>query len=102
MVVTYREYEPHESLREDVRCFWVMQTEYPDGSVQDVVPDACVELMFNFGSPYVPMTAPADATIPVASVVGFQVKTVRFRVSGTVKVVAARMHAWAALTLLQD
>ena len=101
-VVHYREFAPHETLREDVRCFWAMQVEYPEGGTQEVVPDGCVELIFNFGRPYLPLSDPTVTSVPIASVVGFQDRTVRFRVSGTVKVVAARMQAWAALTLLQD
>jgi len=98
----YREYPPHAALREDVRCLWILEQAYPDGSIQDVTPDGCVELIFNFGSPYSPRNAAVDSRLPTAFLVGFQHKTIQFRVSGTVKIVAARLHAWAALTLLQD
>ena len=100
--VVYREFRPHELLREDVRCFWVLDMEYPKDGVQDVVPDGCVELIFNFGSPYRPLTGRVVEPPPVGFVVGFQDKTVKFRVSGRVRVVAARMQAWGALTLLRD
>jgi AraC-like DNA-binding protein len=60
-----------------------------------------VELIFNFGSPYTPLTGP-PAALPVAFIVGFQNKTVQFRVEGTVKIVAARLFAWGALPVLQQ
>jgi hypothetical protein len=40
--------------------------------------------------------------LPVAVIVGFQNKTLPISVDGTVKVVAARLFAWGALSLLQD
>src|SRR5262249_17436273 len=52
-------------------------------------------------APYVPEggTAPALA---VASVVGLQTRTIRFRVEGVVKVVAARLRPWGALFLVRE
>jgi len=98
----YREFTPHEALRDDVRCLWILEQDHPEGSIQAVTPDGCVELILNFGSPYRPMAGRAKAPLPTAFIVGFQDWTIRFRVSGTVKVVAARLNAWAALTLLDD
>src|SRR5262245_2263445 len=98
----YHEHTPHEALRDLVRCFWTLEKDYPEGSIEEVTPDGCVELIFNFGSPYVPMTEPPSAALPVAFVVGLQNRTVRFRVEGTVRIVAARLHGWSAAALLAE
>jgi AraC-like DNA-binding protein len=98
--VKYHEYNPPDSLREEVKCFWILDHEYPDGSIQDVTPDGCVELICSFGSPYVPVTVDADSPLPPVYVVGFQDKTIQFRVSGRVQIVAARLLPWAVLSLL--
>ena len=98
----YREHVPHGLLKDFVKCFWTLETSYPQGSVQDVTPDGCVELLFNFGSPYFPFAEPDAGPLPVASFIGFQNKTLHFRVEGTVKVVAARLFPWGAMTLLSD
>ena len=98
----YQEYPPHSILKDIVKCFWILEADHPSESIQEVVPDGCVELIFNFGSPYVLMTATGSYSLPIASVVGFQNKTLQFQVTGTVKVVAARLFAWGALAILKQ
>lgn len=98
----YREYPPHAILQDTVKCFWIHEETYAADAVYDIAPDGCVELIFNFGTPYVLLTTTPPTTLPAAVIVGFQDKTIPLRFSGTVKVVAARMFAWGALTLLQE
>lgn len=97
----YHEFEPHETIRDDAKCLWVLEKEYPPDGFEDVTPDGCVELICNFGSPYLRPEPPHDP-LPVGFIVGFQTRPVRFRVSGVVKIVAARLHPWGALALLND
>jgi AraC-like DNA-binding protein len=66
------------------------------------MPDGCVELICSFGSPYVPLTIEGEGPHPPAYVVGFQNRMIQFRVSGRVRIVAARMHPWAVLSLLES
>jgi AraC-like DNA-binding protein len=61
-----------------------------------------VELIFNFGSPYLLASTTPPRVLPAAVLVGFQKKTLPIRVAGTVKVVAARLFAWGTLALLED
>jgi hypothetical protein len=52
-MLKYKEYPPHASLREHIKCFWVLEREYtPEFPVEEVTPDAFVELILNFGTPY--------------------------------------------------
>src|SRR4030095_15159436 len=69
---------------------------------QDIAPDGCVELIFNFGSPYLLRTTDPPTALPRAIIVGFQNKTIPLLLHGTLRVVAARLFAWGALALLQD
>jgi AraC-like DNA-binding protein len=98
----YHEYRPHSILQDTVKCFWIHEGTYAAQDVQDITPDGCVELIFNFGNPYLLLTTTTPCTLPAAVIVGFQRKTIPIRVDGTVKVVAARLFAWGALALLQD
>ncbi len=98
----YHEYEPHESLRETVRCFWIHEAEYPSRTEQDIAPDGCVELIFNFGDPYRLRRTPRPIPLPPAVIVGFQDKTIPLLLRGKLKVVAARLFAWGAVALVQD
>lgn len=96
----FREYQPHDLLRDDVRCFWILDTEYPEDGHEDVTPDGCVELILSFGQPY--RSPETGRPLPTAFLVGMQNRTVRFPVSGRVRLVAARLHPWAARSLLSD
>jgi AraC-like DNA-binding protein len=100
--VNYHEQQPHSILQDTVKCFWTHEGTYSADAVQDITPDGCVELIFNFGSPYLLRTTTPPRALPSAIIVGFQKKTIPISVDGTVKVVAARLFAWGALALLQD
>jgi AraC-like DNA-binding protein len=100
--VKYHEYHPHAILRDTVKCFWIHEGGYSAETSQDITPDGCVELIFNFGSPYLLRTTTPPSPLPVAFIVGFQDKAIPILLRGAVKVVAARLFAWGALALLQD
>jgi AraC-like DNA-binding protein len=100
--VKYHEYTPHAILQDTVKCFWTHEAAYSADSVQTITPDGCVELIFNFGSPYLLLTTTPPRALPTAVLVGFQKKAMPIRVDGTVKVVAARLFAWGALALLHE
>jgi AraC-like DNA-binding protein len=100
--VKYCEYRPHSILQDTVRCFWTHEATYSAESIQSITPDGCVELIFNFGSPYLLLTTKPPCILPRAVIVGFQKKTISISVNGTVKVVAARLFAWGALALFQE
>jgi AraC-like DNA-binding protein len=100
----YKEYAPHTSLQDHVKCFWIMEREYtPEHPTENVTPDASIELIVNFGDPYVLQTEGApDRTMPRAILMGLQSKPLIFRCDGTVKLVATRFYAWGALPFLAD
>jgi AraC-like DNA-binding protein len=98
----YHEFRPHSILQGTVKCLWVHEGTYAAENVQAITPDGCVELIFNFGSPYLLLTTTPPRALPTAVIVGFQRKTLPVSVNGTVKVVAARLFAWGALALLED
>jgi hypothetical protein len=98
----YQECKPHPVLADAVRCFWTHEGTYAAETIQSITPDACVELIFNFGSPYRLLSATPPRVLPAAILVGFQKKTLPISVDGTVKVVAARFFAWGALALRAD
>src|SRR5262245_32094063 len=100
--VKYHEYKPHQLLEDTVKCLWIHEGTYPSESKQDITPDGCVELIFNFGSPYQLLTTDPPTVLPPAIIVGFQDKTLPIQLHGTVKVVAARLFAWGAMALLHD
>lgn len=98
----YLEYLPHSSLQRHVKCFWILEREYTPGNpVECVTPDAWIELILNFGAPYVLRAeAMPDREMPPAFLVGLLKKPLLFRSDGTVKIVATRFHAWGVLPFL--
>lgn len=100
----YQEHLPHPSLQDHVKCFWIMERDYtPEHPVENVTPDAFIELIVNFGAPYVlQMEGAPDREMPRAILVGLQSKPLIFRCDGTVKLVATRFYAWGALPFLAD
>lgn len=80
-----------------MKCFWILEKEYTsEDPNEEVTPDTYVELIFNFGTPYVLQTGEGfpDREMSVAFLVGLQHKPLLFRSSGTVKIVAIRFYAW--------
>lgn len=100
--VKYHEYDAHEILADTVKCFWIHEATYRSETAQDIDPDGCVELIFNFGDPYRLRTTDPPKALPAAVIVGFQNRPMPLLVSGTLRVVAARLYAWGALALVQD
>src|SRR5262245_32980077 len=53
-VIKYQEFMPHTVLQDDVKRFWILEKEYTtEDSIEEVIPDACIELILNFGSAYI-------------------------------------------------
>ena len=90
----FHERKPHAILEDTVRCFWTHEDTYAADTIQSITPDGCVELIFNFGSPYLLLTTTPPRVLSTAMLVGFQKKTMPIKVAGSVKVVAARLFAW--------
>jgi AraC-like DNA-binding protein len=98
----YQEFLPHASLRDYVKCFWFLERDYTlQDPNEEVIPDACIELIFNFGAAYVLQTdGLREREMSAAFLIGLQNKPLLFRSSGTVQIVAARFYAWGALPFL--
>jgi len=98
----YQEYLPHASLRDYVKCFWILERDYtPEDPNEEVIPDACIELIFNFGARYVLQAEGLrEREMSAAFLIGLQNKPLLFRSNGTVQIVATRFYAWGALPFL--
>src|SRR5262245_29061274 len=98
----YQEYSPHASLRDYVKSLWILERDYtPEDPNEEVMPDACIELIFNFGAPYVLQAEGlGERAMSAAFMIGLQKKPLLFRSNGIVKIVAARFYAWGALPFL--
>ena len=60
----YHECRPPSILQESVKCFWTHEATYSADEIQEITPDGCVELIFNFGSPYQLWSTTPPAVLP--------------------------------------
>jgi len=101
-VIQYQEFIPHTVLQDYVKRFWILEKEYTaEDSVEEVVPDACIELILNFGSAYAQVEGAKERELPNVCLIGLQTRPLTFRANGVVKIVAARFFAWGALPFLK-
>jgi len=90
--VKYHEYNPHLILQDTVKCFWIHEGDLCLDTEQDITPDGCVELIFNFGSPYLLRTTTPPSALPVAIIVGFQNKTIQYVIGTSPKTFARTLR----------
>src|SRR5262249_38914984 len=99
----YQEFIPHATLQDSVKRFWILEKEYTAADeIEEVIPDPCVELIFNFGTTYTEVDHSPARKLPNICLVGVLSKPLRLRAEGVVKIVAVRFFAWGALSLLKN
>ena len=102
-VKKYQEFIPHSTLQDSVKRFWILEKEYTaQDRIEEVTPDACVELILNFGNPYAVISGSAKRELPNICLVGLLTKPLRLKAKGLVKIVAVRFFAWGAFAFLKN
>jgi AraC-like DNA-binding protein len=102
-VKRYQEFIPHDTLQDSVKRFWILEKEYTaDDEIEEVSPDPCVELIFNFGTAYSEIGSSPARKLPNICLIGVLSKPLKLRAAGVVKIVAVRFFAWGALSLLKN
>src|SRR5262245_5509289 len=103
-VTKYQEFIPHTVLQNHVKRFWILEKQYTaEDSREEVLPDACIELILNFGSAYVQIEETgAQRELPEVSLIGLQRKPLIFQSAGLVRVVAVRFFAWGPWPFLTN
>src|SRR6266540_5838334 len=91
----YQEFLPHQVLQDDVKRFWILEKEYTaEDSIEEVIPDACIELIMNFGSTYVQIGGSILRELPKVCLIGLLNKPLILQARGVVKIIAVRFFAW--------
>ena len=98
MPTRYQEYLPHKLLQEYIKCFWTLARDYvPGDDLEEVLPDTFVELIFNFGAPYLREKDTEVIEIPKIYFVGLLQQPLPLRAQGLVNLIAIRFYAWGVL-----
>jgi hypothetical protein len=99
----YQEFIPHSTLQDSVKGFWVLEKEYTTADpIEEVTPDACVELILNFGRPYSGIAGSVQCELPQICLVGLLSKPLKLEAKGVVKIVAVRFFAWGGPCFSQE
>jgi AraC-like DNA-binding protein len=102
-VIKYQEFIPHTVPQDLVKRFWILEKKYTlEDSREEVIPDACIELILNFGSAYVQIGGSTPRELPKVCMIGLLSKPLMLQVEGIVKIVAVRFFAWGALPFLKN
>lgn len=91
----YREYAPHPSLAPYVACYWTLHGEVASGDESDqaVVPDACMDILFNL--------APEAPGSTASRVIGTMTRPLGVRRVGTLDLLGVRFRAGGAVPFLR-
>lgn len=102
-VKKYQEFIPHSTLQELVKRFWILEKDYgAEDGIEEVTPDACVELILNCGNPYSVISGSTKRELPKVCLVGLLSKPLRLKAAGLVKIAAVRFFAWGVLAFLKN
>ncbi|MGH2534361.1 MAG: helix-turn-helix domain-containing protein [Thermomicrobiales bacterium] len=95
-------YVPHPRLRPYVQDLHIWEYAPMGGGVREWLPDSGVELMFGFGAPLAVVDGPGGRgrDMPQCYRVGLMDRPITLRVTETVRLVGAKLHAWGAGPLL--
>ena len=103
MHLDYTEDRPAGRLADIVRCVWTLRggdVDTHDGEPQPVLPDGCVELVFNLAAPF-RQRLPDGRTItqPLHMVVGPASGPTVITPSGAVDIIGVRLQPWSVSVL---
>ena len=102
-VKKYQEFIPHAALQDSVKRFWILEKKYTaEDRIEEVTPDACIELILTFRNPYSVLGGSAKRELPNVCLVGLFSKPLKLKAEGLVKIVAVRFFAWGALAFLKN
>jgi len=91
----YREIQPRPPLDRFIECFWTLES-YGNAALtkpESILPDGCVELILNFGTPFRELTENGtERQQPAHFLVGQMTRPVSISPTGAVQLLGVRFH----------
>jgi len=97
----YSERKPQTPLNSFVECFWTLESEAPSTQPERILPDGCVELILNFGSPFSQYHRGHLKLQPRSFLVGQMTGPILISASGPVQLLGIRFHPGGTLPFLR-
>lgn len=99
----YRELRPPGQLRDVVECVWFMAAKGPGGAEPErILPDGCVEIVFNLADPFRHLRGPTSATQPREMLVTAIAEHMLIQPTGAIDLVGIRLRPGGAGALVND
>jgi AraC-like DNA-binding protein len=97
----YKEYKPHESLEEHIKCFWVLEKEYNSSNQCELVyPDSYFELIFSYSASYKLLNPHGMQPLSSVFLIGLLQKPLSLYCDGVARILCVRFYPWGAHTFL--
>lgn len=97
----HQEVDPHEALRDVIKCFWHNSRDFGDRQASfEVVPDGYVELIFYFGDACSLSTESGLQPLPSPFLTGLLNHPVRFYTKNRLDIIGVRCFPWTVFDLL--
>lgn len=90
----YREFHPKAPLTAVIECLWSLENECEDPAprTERILPDGCVELILNFGAPFLQRTEDTALRQPANFVVGQMTEPILISPTGRVQLIGIRFQ----------
>ena len=89
--MNYREYKPADALAPYIKCIWMLDSTMPGGR-ERILPDGCIELIFNYGDSYTQHVGDAEQRQPSSFIHGQLEHFIEISPSGVTGIVGVRFH----------
>ena len=92
--MNYNSFEPSSALSAYIKCFWTLEDEaHPDPPKQRIVPDGCMEMIFQYGEPFRQFTDETNFIIqPTCFVFGQITRHLDIQPIGNTNIFSVRFH----------
>ncbi len=90
----YREFPPNAPLSKVIECFWALESDHapPQSCPEPILPDGCVEVVLNYGSPFTQHDGGSTSLQPRNFIVGQMTRPILISPTGPVHLIGIRFH----------
>ena len=97
----HQEFEPHETLRDIIRCFWYDSRDLGDPETTfQVEPDGYAEIIFYFGKLHNVSENGSLRSLPSPFLMGLLNQPAIFQTQGRLEIIGVRCFPWTVFDLL--
>ncbi len=95
----YKEFKPHLSLQQHIKCFWVFENSYGDNHFERMLPDGFIDLVFHYGQKPRLVIDGKEIIKPSNFLGGHLVSSALLHFSGELKMFGIKFYPWATASL---